>query len=162
MNVPFDETDPRAHERGFTLIEALIAIVILAFGMIAVSNLMFMAASSNTVANQGTAASTAASQTLELLKAEPFNMLTVGGDLDPAKFAPSYVCNNQFCRDDSIPGVGMIKTRWQISSVNPNDNQVLFIRVRSEGMGTLSRGRSAAEFTTFRSCTAVASGCPNP
>ncbi len=35
-------------EAGFTLIEALVAIVVLVFGLMAVTNLMIVAASSNT------------------------------------------------------------------------------------------------------------------
>src|SRR5204863_2278147 len=42
----------RGSEAGFTLVEALVAIVILVFGLIAVTNLMLVAASSNSVANQ--------------------------------------------------------------------------------------------------------------
>lgn len=154
MNPAVAPISPRAHERGFTLIEALIAMVILAFGMIAVSNLLIVAASSNTVANQSTAATTTATEALERLKAQPFGLLAAGGDLDNDVAG--------YFRLDTVPGVGVIHTRWQISSVTPNDNQTLFIRVRSEGTGALSRARSAAEFTTFRSCTAVGSGCPNP
>ena len=162
MQPKVEETFSRTHERGFTLIEALIAMVILAFGMIAVSNLLIVAASSNTVANQSTAAATAATEALERLKAQPFHLLTQGGDLAPAKFELANPCADAYCRDDNVPGVGLIKTRWVISPTNPNDNQTLFIRVRSEGTGALSRTRSAAEFTTFRSCTAVANNCPNP
>src|SRR5688572_2444174 len=92
MSPLMEETSPRAQERGFTLVEALIAMVILVFGIIAVTNLLIVAASSNNVANQGTAATTAATEALERLKAQPFHTLTQGGDLDPAKFQASYVC----------------------------------------------------------------------
>ena len=56
-----------------------------------------------------------------------------------------------YCNDD-IPGVGQIVTRWQISTV-AGTGRMVFIQVRSEGTGALSRRRSRAEFTTFRSCT---------
>jgi Tfp pilus assembly protein PilV len=140
-------------EAGFTLMEALIAMMILTFGLIAVANLMIVAASSNTVANQATAAATVAAQRLELLKAQPFTSLAVGGDLD------SDVTN--FNQDDDLPGVGRIHTRWQVASI-AGDAQVYFIRVRSEGTGALSVRRSRAEYTTFRSCTNIALGCPTP
>ncbi|HLQ21746.1 MAG TPA: type II secretion system protein [Gemmatimonadales bacterium] len=143
----------RSSEAGFTLVEALVAIVILVFGLIAVTNLMLVAASSNSVANQATAAATVAAQRLELLKAQPFTSLAVGGDLD------SDVTN--FNQDDDVAGVGRIHTRWTVVSIS-GDAQVYFVAVRSEGTGALSVGRSRAEFTTFRSCTNVALGCPNP
>jgi Tfp pilus assembly protein PilV len=143
----------RSSEAGFTLVEALVAIVILVFGLIAVTNLLVVAASSNSVANQATGAATVAAQRLELLKAQPFTSLAVGGDLD------SDVAN--FNQDDDVPGVGRIHTRWTVVSI-AGDAQVYFMAVRSEGTGVLSVRRSRAEFTTFRSCTNVALGCPNP
>ena len=143
----------RSSEAGFTLVEALVAIVILVFGLIAVTNLMLVAASSNSVANQATGAATVAAQRLELLKAQPFTSLAVGGDLD------SDITN--FNQNDDIPGVGRIHTRWSVVSIS-GDAQVYFVAVRSEGTGALSGRRSRAEFTTFRSCTNISLGCPTP
>ena len=130
-------------EAGFTLVEALVAIVILVFGLIAVTNLMVVAASSNSVANQATGAATVAARQMELLKAQRYNTLVVGGDVN------SDVLN--FNRDDDLPGVGRIHTRWMV--VGTGNPLVTFIRVRSEGTGVLLVGRSRAEFTTFRTCT---------
>ena len=148
----------RPGERGFTLIEALVAMVILAFGMIAVTNLMLVAASSNTAANQGTAATTAATEAMERLKAARFGTLAPGGSLT----TNASVSGVPYFRDDKIPGVGTINTRWVIAAT-PNP-LLKFITVRSEGQGTLARSRSTAVFTTFRSCTVIAvvpgGGCP--
>jgi type II secretory pathway pseudopilin PulG len=138
-------------EAGFTLVEALVAIVVLVFGLIAITNLMIVAASSNAVANQSTAAATVAAQRLELLKATPYNTLATGGSPidNPTPIAG-------FFRDDDLPGVGRIHTRWEV--VDTGDPLARFIRVRSEGTGVLSGRRSRAEFTTFRTCTAA--NCP--
>jgi type II secretory pathway pseudopilin PulG len=146
-------------EAGFTLVEALCAIVILAFGLIAIANLMLVAATSNTVANQGTAATTVATQQMETLKNIPFTnpptsntfnpLLNPGGDLDndvAGFFNPPVF----------LPGVGEIQVRWQITAIpDPvtGATTTLFIAVRAEGTGALTRARSRAEFTTFRSCT---------
>ena len=139
-------------QAGFTLVEALVAIVILVFGLIAITNLMLVAASSNSVANQATAAATIAAQRLEQLKAIPWGdpRLAPGGDVttDVGGFFSS--------PDDMVAGTGQIHSRWEIVSVDP---QVLFIRVRSEGTGALSVSRSRAEFTTLRACTNTALGC---
>jgi prepilin-type N-terminal cleavage/methylation domain-containing protein len=138
-------------ESGFTLIEALVAVVVLAVGLISVANLMVVAAASNAVANQATAAATVASQELERLTALPYDQLLEGGDLegdDPGYFS-----------EINIPGAGVIHTRWII--VAPQ-NQTRFITVRAEGTGALTRARSRAEFTTLRSCTSVPLGCPPP
>lgn len=139
-------------EKGFTLVEALTAIVILAFGLIAITNLMVVAASSNSVANQSTAATTAASQVLEQLRAAPFETLIAGTGDVTADVAG-------FFRDDDVPGVGRIHTRWQIQNFVPANARALFITVRSEGTGALSGARSRAEFTTIRACTNAAIGC---
>lgn len=140
---------PRA-DAGFTLIETLVAIVILVFGLMAVTNLMVIGATSNTVANQSSAATTAAAQTLEVLKRTPYSSLTTGGSLTAD--LPG------FSRNDVVPGVGTINTRWTIA--DPGDPELRFITVQSEGTALMVRARSRATFTTFRSCTAVNMGCP--
>jgi Tfp pilus assembly protein PilV len=140
-----------ASEAGFTLVEALVAVVVLVFGLIAVTNLFLVAGSSNFVASQGTAATTAATETMEALKATPFTALAVGGDVNADTGA--------FFRLDDVRGVGQINTRWQVTQL---DGQTYFIRVRSESTAALTGARTRAEFTTFRSCTATSTGCPNP
>lgn len=144
----------RPAEAGFTLVEALIAIVILVFGLIGITNLMLVAATSNTSANQGTAAASIASQRLEMLKAVPFTNLTAGGNLASGT-------DPNFYSEDELPGVGMIVTRWTVTPIAGN-SQVFYIQVRSEATGAFGAGRSRAEFTTFRSCTSTALGCPEP
>ena len=167
----------RTTEAGFTLIESLIAIVILAIGLIAVTNLLVVAAASNTVGNHSTAATTAASETMERLKSRTFLSLTPGGDVDAGTEGSISACDEtptippatpnttecvvpgNFNARRTIPGIGEIRTFWEIRQV---DGQVLFIKVRSQSTGVLAGARSRAEFTTFRSCTATAIGCPNP
>ena len=145
-----------SREEGFTLVESLVA--------------MLVAASSNTVANQGTAAATAASERMEVLRNLQFGpaatantlLSAIGGNLGTSPTTP-LPCNPAggaavpppgnpwYCTDD-IPGVGRIVTRWQISVVG-GTGRMVFIQVRSEGTGALSQRRSRAEFTTLRSCT---------
>lgn len=161
QKLPSQES-PRAHEEsGFTLVEALCAIVILAFGLVAIANLMVVAATSNSVANQGTAATTLATQQLERLKAIPFTapgsnnlnpLLNPGGDLDSDQGGFFLDPLNPVQGDPvvDIPSVGIIQVRWTIAQVDP---RTLFITVRAQGTGAFSGARSRAEFTTFRSCT---------
>ena len=136
-------------QAGFTLIETLIAIIVLVFGLIAVTNLFLVAGSSNTVANQATAASDVAGQILENFKAQPWNSTQLN--------ATSGSFNGTPQRTDRIAGVGVINSWWSITDV---DTRTKFFRVRSEGAGLLSRGRSRAEFTTYRTCTTPVLGCP--
>lgn len=141
-------------QAGFTLVEALVAIVILAFGLIAITNLFLVAASSNTVGNATTTAAAQASERLETLKAIEFNTLAVGGDTDgnPAT-------NPTFADVRNVQGVGQIITEWQVVNVGVGDR---FIRVRSEAQGGLTGARSRAEFTTFRTCASDLQCCPVP
>jgi type II secretory pathway pseudopilin PulG len=154
--------DPAGHgssrraEAGFTLVEALCAIVILIFGLIAITNLLLVAASSNSVANQSSAATASASQALDFLRTTDFNQLTVGGAIAAAPAVPANACNvavptDYACFDD-VPGVGRIITQWSIQAA-PGSTRLVFITVASEGMGVLAGARSRALFTTIRSCT---------
>ncbi len=162
---PHDGSPSRPSEAGFTLIEALIAIVILVFGLLAVTNLLLVGAHSNVAAHLGTGATAQASEVLERLKAIPFNSLSAGGDLtsDAGSISncddtPSQDCvvAGNFNARKGIPGLGMIRTRWQITAV---DSETYFIAVSSQSTAPLG-SRTRADFTTFRSCTSVTQGCP--
>lgn len=164
--------NPRTHvrsehgaEAGFTLVEALVAVVVLVFGLMAVTNLMLVAASSNTVANQGTAAVASASRAMDMLKSVPFGTTTVtpgtlkddtgGTDFDANDGGmdcsdKDLVFTDWHCNED-VPGVGRIHTHWWVAATD--DRRLLYLRVVSEGTGALAGARSRAEFTTFRACT---------
>jgi hypothetical protein len=145
-------------------IESLMAIVILVFGLIAVTNLLVVAASSNTVANQSTGATSSASERMEILRNMQFATLlgAAGGSLtanvgvvgpcSPPGAGPIPLPPATYNCFDDFPGVGRIVTRWQITPV-AGTGRMVFIQVRSEGTGVLSQRRSRADFTTLRSCT---------
>lgn len=141
---PVDQAASPEGERGFTLIETLVAIVILVFGLMAVTNLLLIGATNNSVANQSSAATAIASERLEEIKQRPFVNLISGTFVDPPRV---------------VEGVGTIQTTVTISR-SATDCQVRFINVTSEGTGAMSRVRSRASFTTFRTCTALGAGCP--
>jgi len=160
-------------EAGFTLIEALIAIVVLVVGILAVVNLFVVASTSNAIGNHSTAATGQATETLERLKAIPFLNITAAmggtteGDLatDTGSIlncveTTTATCvvpgNYNLARD--VPGVGRIKTRWMIVRPGAGGPDTLFIVVRSQSTAQLASIRSRAEFTTFRTCTVA--GCP--
>ena len=156
----------RGAQAGFTLVETLVAVVVLVFGLMAVTNLMLVAASSNTVANQGTAAVTSATRALEMLKSVTYTDLAAGGSgwstADGGKeCTDTTLLFSEWHCTDSVPGVGSIHTHWWITTTG--DPRLLHIRVQSEGLGALAGTRSRAEFTTFRACTNSdpnTGGCP--
>jgi type II secretory pathway pseudopilin PulG len=151
-------------QAGFTLVEALIAIVVLIFGLVAIANLFVVATSSNSNANASTAAAAQATEVLERLKAIPFNNLQGGvppgvlpGCTEPV--VPDGVTNcvvpGNFNMRRVVPGVGPIETTWTLTDpLSPQDN--CFITVTSEGAAQPFRARTRAQFTTFRTCTQVA------
>jgi type II secretory pathway pseudopilin PulG len=147
---------PRPSEAGFTLVEALIAIVVLVFGLIAVTNLLLVAATSNMVASQATAATTAASRVLDMLKTTSYENLVAGGNLGLVMSGATPLCAVALpasfeCRDD-VDGVGVMHVTWIVTPVGA-DARLTFIEVRSEGQGVFAAGRTLADFTTLRSCT---------
>lgn len=155
---PCRQAQAGREQAGFTLIEALASIVILAFGLIAVTNLLLLAGSSNSVANQSTAATIAAVEQLETLKrlnwADPALPVPAAGakvgDVDQEPPAPC--CVRDILIADTANGEVQrvpVQVRWEIVGI---DAWSIYIRVRAQSTGPLGR-RSRAEFTTVRVCS---------
>jgi type IV pilus assembly protein PilV len=144
-------TSPRSStsQAGFTLVEVLIAIVILSFGLMAVANLLVVATGSNGIANNATASAIVAAQQMELLKAKPFTTLVAGGSIVADQAG--------FFTDTTLPGVGDIHTRWQLTQIDPD---TFAITVQSEGLTRLARSIARSSFTSIRACTSTVLGCP--
>jgi type II secretory pathway pseudopilin PulG len=179
MNTTTPETDGRRSQAGFTLVETLVAVIVLVFGLMAVTNLLLVAASANTVANQSSGATASAVRVMDTLRSSPYLELCPGvlipsgscpalqGDLDNDTTTPSPDCQDLpvpitgvFNCDEVVPGVGTIKTRWTITA-GAGTARLLQITVRSEGQGALAGARSRATFTTYRACTQSTRGsCP--
>jgi prepilin-type N-terminal cleavage/methylation domain-containing protein len=177
-------TKGRGGEAGFTLVEVLIAVVVLSFGLMAIANLFAMSTSSNVAARHLTAATTQATEVAEMLKAVPFSGLTPGGptnivaELDwPSSYQygrdaatgktllePVKVDLNDdnvvdvYDGDRFVEGVGTIRVRWQIARV---DDQTRLIHIVAASATPLLTARSRVEFLTYRSCTGPRIGCPN-
>jgi type II secretory pathway pseudopilin PulG len=137
-----EASDSSDREAGFTLIEALAAIVILAFGIIAVANLLIVAASSNQIGNLSTAAAVEASETMEKLKAIEFctlrNVTASGTSIGsltadlPATIPPPATPVAAWPQPEvvdaagvpvfnshrQVQGVGVVRTRWTISNMS--------------------------------------------
>lgn len=141
----------RKGEAGFTLAEALIATLILMFGLASIFNLMVVATSSNSVANRSSGATMIAVQQMEVLRSTPFSQLVDSPSDTLAAQTPGYF------QITNVEGVGTFESRWFVQTLTgPN---LKFLRVQTEPGGF--RGRSArADFTSIRACTAgTAAGC---
>ena len=67
-----DENVSRDGERGFSLIEVLIAILILTVGLLSLAQMMLIATNANALSGRMTASAALAKEQLELLKAARF------------------------------------------------------------------------------------------
>ncbi|HET7293767.1 MAG TPA: prepilin-type N-terminal cleavage/methylation domain-containing protein [Vicinamibacteria bacterium] len=168
----------REKQAGFTLIEALIAMIILLVGLIAIANLFVVAMSSNQIGNYTTVTTSIASDVMEKLKAAPFLSLTLYSKTayDPTQpwfeddwaetttnwatttLTPcdSTVATKEGCTT-AVPGIGTVRTRWKVIDPQAGGTLTRFILVRSEVLGLLGRG-TRSQFTTFRVC--ISTGCP--
>jgi Tfp pilus assembly protein PilV len=144
-------------QAGFTLVEAIMATAILVTGLAAVSNLMFVAISSNTMANRMTTASFLAAQKVEQLRTQPFDAPAMADSPAAAPGTDPLAADVAlFNENNTVQSVGTFHTRWQIQTIGAFGTSLKFIAVRTEFVGALGR-RTRAEFTTFRSCTLT--GC---
>lgn len=143
----------RNREAGFTILEAIIATLILLFGLASIFNLMIVAISSNSLANRASGATTLAAQQMEILRATAFSTLIDSpGGVDTLE-----IQTVGFFRIDNVQGAGTYESRWEVRTLT--DPNLKYLRVRTEPQGF--RGRAArSELTTIRSCTAGSSaGC---
>ena len=152
----------RPSEQGFTLIEAMIAMVILIFGVAAVANLLVVAGTSNTVANHSTAAAMVASQQMEALKARPYDTLVTGGNIDAdsgttGECGVTVVTTTFNCTtrghgaNSEFTGVGTMHVRWQVfAPITMGSTTTRFIQVSAQSVAPAVGRRSRVVLTTFR------------
>jgi prepilin-type N-terminal cleavage/methylation domain-containing protein len=148
-------------ERGFTLVEVLVSIVILTVGLLSLAQLMVHATSANMLSGQMTSSSTMAREQLERLKAAPFYsdiesrtpnpILQVGGNLDAAEAGfVQYYTEEGFLTN---AGNALYEVRWRIDDA-PSQMPLAMLRievrcVRSAGQS--DRGiLGEARFVTYR------------
>lgn len=164
-------------QAGFTLVEALIAVVILAVGLMAVTNLFVVGAASNQVGNYSTATASVASETLEKIQALDFFFVcpqlgapqpvqpcpgpvrgSLTANVGPVNNTPEVTVGGvlTFHSVRNIPGIGNVRTRWVIQDATGITAAYMII-VQSRIDGPLGGSISQAQFTGFRACTAP--GC---
>jgi prepilin-type N-terminal cleavage/methylation domain-containing protein len=129
----------RSAERGFSLIEVMVAILILTVGLLALAQMMVVATNSNSLSSRMTSASSLAKEQLERLKATPFYadpltkertpaLLDGGNNELPggAGYAQQYDANGI-----AVGGGGQFEVRWEIETVDtPLPLEMVEIRVR--------------------------------
>jgi len=100
----------RARERGFTTLEVLIAVVLLATGLVATAQLFVVAAAQGKLAKQGSDASTLAAQTIEQYRDTSYDKIIVGSFIStPTVGADKYSVKADVTRDDPQTNMTRVK-----------------------------------------------------
>ncbi len=102
------------NDNGFSLIELLIAICVMALGMLAAASMQYSAVRNNTTGNTATQANMLAKATLEMLKSQDIESTTlaVGDYVDPAPVDAS-----------GNPG-GIYNRTWQITPLGTSTRRI--------------------------------------
>jgi prepilin-type N-terminal cleavage/methylation domain-containing protein len=141
----FCNTTSRASERGFSLIELMIACFILGIGVLSVTTMIGTSISRNLSSKNDTVAMAAAEQVMEELKTTLFSSLTVGGSTlqsdgrllfeNPSDGSAYATVNNYFrtitlANSDEAGQTATYQVRWNIASAfNNGANRLLRITI---------------------------------
>lgn len=147
------------NDEGFSLIEVMVAIVILTVGLLSLAQMMVVATNSNSLSGRMTSCAALAKEQLERIKAAPFYtnpaalvrnpILAPGGDIDSTVGGYS-----QLYDTNGLPAAanGMFEVRWAIIDVPtalPLDMvriQVRCLAANADQFSIIGESR----FTTFR------------
>ena len=134
--------------RGFTLIESLIATAILVPGLVGVALLFPHLIKTNLASKQTSAATLVIADKMESMRVLPLNnaALTVGGGLNPASPVTSYhdyvvvAANGTLTASATIPAgassaLNAYLRIWQVSGTNPKTITVLVQALNGGGSG---------------------------
>lgn len=108
------ENKPLHNEKGFSLIELLIALSILAMGMLAAASMNYSAVRNNTNGNVYTQANMLAKGLLESLKSQ---------DIDSAALAPGTYSDANPVNENGQPG-GIYLRTWDIANYGSQSRQI--------------------------------------
>jgi prepilin-type N-terminal cleavage/methylation domain-containing protein len=153
-------TRAQRNDEGFSLIEVMVAIVILTVGLLSLAQMMVVATNSNNLSGRMTSCSALAKEQLERLKAAPFYpnppalvrnpLLNAGGNVDATVGGYSQVYD-----PDGLPaaGNGMFEVRWQITDI-PTALPLEMVRINVRCLAATGADQFSfigeARFTTFR------------
>ena len=132
----------RKTDRGFTLLEALMASGILVVGLVAVAMVFPYAITTNASSRQTTTASMLVAQKMEALRTIPLTdaALNVGGSLNPASPATGYYDYVTVASGGTITSSTVIAASarsraflrlWQVSGTNPKTVTVVVYTVEN-------------------------------
>jgi hypothetical protein len=163
-------------DAGFSLVEAVIAVLVFIIGIAAISNLFLQSITANSTANVSAATAAVASEVMDRLRSMPSNTLAITPGTSPgtpltnaAREAILAASATDSCSDTGtvdcvsgvglaakgfvlvkrVEGVGLVHAKWTVESVG-NGTNLFFITVRAQTMAPVVGERANAEFTSFR------------
>jgi type IV pilus assembly protein PilV len=114
---------PSKKPKGFSLIEVLIALVILSITLLALAGLMVQTTRNNSFGNNITEASTFAQDAFERLRARPYNSMTGGVDVITGSTGQSYTRTWTIVKNpDSTQAEATITMNWS----DPTNHSISF------------------------------------
>ena len=132
--------DPHSREGGFTLIEMLIALLILTFGLLAAGQLMYIAAASASLARSKSSAAMVAQNKLEYL-ADLFRQNASAADLTVGSHGPEQVQINNPLGGSAL---NRFNVAWAVSIVpDPRAGKVLAAKQVTVTITPIGSGTSA-------------------
>ena len=122
---------------GFSLIEMLIAMCVLAIGMLAAASLQYSAVRNNTTGNTATQANMLAKATIEMLKSQNIEStaLTVGNYVDPSPVDASGNPGGIYNRTWRIDPLGSSTRRISVTVAWTKFGSTRQVTMRSNTMG---------------------------
>ena len=119
------------NQNGFSLIEVLIGLVLLAIGLLAIAGMQITSVRGNFFSSNMTQASVLAQDRMETLRNTPFAdpALTVGNHND------GVIPGTIFSRDyivGVVPGTGMLSIAVRVSWRDTTDHTISFTTIRSQ------------------------------
>ncbi len=115
------------HQDGFTLIEVLASMVILAIGVLGLAPMIISAIQGNSFGNDMTRANTLAQDKMEELKTMSYTLMSSGQDT-VGSVERTWTVN----RDDPIPGVSRLTviTKWYDEGGNSRQVRLMTLRAQ--------------------------------
>lgn len=141
-------------ERGFTLIETLVATGILVSGLVAVAYLFTFSIRTNMMTEQQTSATLLLSNKMEELRGTSFSSLTVGGGLDASSPTTSYwdyvsISTSGAITSDTSTTDATYLRLWQVAGTNTKVvSVVVYTQNAGIGMQQMELARASTEVTS--------------
>jgi type IV pilus assembly protein PilV len=119
------------NKKGFTLIEVLVGLVLLAIGLLAIAGMQITSVRGNFFSSNMTQASVLAQDRLETLK----NLSFAHADLNVGSHNEGLIAGTIFTRDydvSLVPGTQMLNIRVRVSWRDTTDHTISFSTVRAQ------------------------------